>query len=144
MAYITKTEYDTAFPDNSISDNDFTIVSDIASNIVNRATVGKIDAFGLSNLSTDLQTKIKNCTSYQVNIIEENGGLNALVGNSDLNSQSLTVGKFSESYGSEGNYEGTRATLVEGIPISPAINIILHGTGLLNTACAYFRLEDFQ
>lgn len=141
MAYITKAEYDVFFPGNEITDADFTIIEDIASNIINRATIGKINAFGLTSLTTTLQDKIKKATAHQVNVLEKNGALDALIGDSELDSASITIGSYSESFSGQGNFRGSRTKMVDGIPISPVPNIILHGTGLLDTACKITNLE---
>lgn len=144
MAYIDKSFFDAVYPNSEITTNDFNLLVDVSSNIVNRATVGKINAFGLTNFTNTLQTKIQNATAHQVNMIEENGGLIALIGSSDLNSGSLTVGRYSESFGQQGNYQGTLAKIVEGVPISPLVNLVLFGTGLLDKACKYYSLEDIN
>lgn len=144
MTYIDKAFYDALFPNSTLTTAEFTMFEDIASNIVNRSTLGKINTFELTNFTTTLQDKIKQVTAYQVHIIEENGGLDNLTGSSDVNTNSVTIGKYSETSGNQQQHQGTRVNLVEGIPISPVINIILHGTGLLNTACRYYSLEDIN
>ena len=141
MVYITKVEYDAVFTTNTITTDDFAILEEVASNIVNRMTVNKVEYFGLSNFTQTLQNKIKRATIYQVNVMDENGTLETLVGNSDLNSNSISVGRYSETFGGEGNFSGSRIQQIDGIPISPMINIILFGTNLLNKADRVYSLE---
>jgi len=141
MSYITLVEYQTLFPGDDIAQSDFDVLSDISSNIVNRCTYGKIDGFGISEFTETLQTKIKESTIYQVKTLFENGGIDALYGQSDLNAGSVSIGKYSETISGQGNFKGSKMLSVDGVPISPLINIKLLHTGLLNSSIGCYSLE---
>lgn len=122
----------------------FNSINPIAEQIVNRATLRKIELFGFENFTDNLQAKIRTAIAHQVNAMIENGGLNTLTGESDLNASSVSIGRYSEQSGREGNFKGSKITQVDGVPISPMIKIQLYGTLLLLNTNRNLRLEDIN
>lgn len=143
MGYIDKAFYDTMFGAN-IDQVEFDMLNEIASQIVNRRTLNKINHFGITNFSNTLQDRIKKATAYQVRVLVDTGGMDNLSGMSDLNADSVTIGKYSESSGGQGNFDGSKIKVVDGVTISPMIDYMLHMTGLLYTGSNATRLEDLN
>lgn len=142
MAYITKAEYDAARPDNGLSTSDFNIYEQAASAILDRLTLNKIPLFGgISRFSADTQQRIKNSVIFQVDTIDAQGGIDALLGFADFQYKSVKIGKYSDT---KDNVETTMQQ-IDGVPISPMIRFFLQPTNLLNRQMnVCLDLEDFR
>lgn len=125
MAYIDKTyfnEYTTA----DIDDSEFAILAERASDIIDMLTMNKIGlAGGLTALLSPVQAAVKKATAAQVETLYAQGGVEAVNGNADTNTGSVTIGKFSMTGGSSG------LELINGIPVSPLVRSYLLYTGLM-------------
>ena len=124
MAYITKSDY-TAFTTTAISDSDFTIISERASDIIDVITFNKVADKGISFYPSSVQSKIKKATCALCESIQINGGVTALAQSVD-DLTSVSIGSF--SYGKNSS-SGTNS--VYGVTIPPLLYMYLTGTGLL-------------
>ncbi|MEG2428889.1 MAG: hypothetical protein RSA99_00745 [Oscillospiraceae bacterium] len=93
MSYITLVDYQT-FTGESVEN--FDVLSQRASDIVDQITLNKIVEVGFNTLPLFIQTAIKNATCAMVQSLDENG-LNI----DDM--QSASLGKFSYSAGTSNN-----------------------------------------
>lgn len=124
MAYIVKSDY-TAFATTTISDDDFNIISERASDIIDAITFNKIAGKGISSYPSSVQSKIKKATCALCESIQINGGVTTLAQSVD-DLTSVSIGSF--SYGKNSN-SGTNS--VYGVTIPPLLYMYLTGTGLL-------------
>lgn len=124
MAYIVKSDY-TSFTTTAISDSDFNIISERASDIIDTITFNKIADKGISSYPLSVQSKIKKATCALCESIQTNGGVTALT-QSDDNLTNVSIGSF--SYGKNSS-SGTNS--VYGVTIPPLLYMYLAGTGLL-------------
>ena len=130
MAYIDKTYYDNEFKGNEIPDSEFDRLAEIASDIV-------YDVCRVKPNEDDLVSNdFKKAVAYQVEMLYEQGGVNAIVGFSESSvlGQSESLGDYSISAGAAGN-SGSGGneilTTAGGIPISPATIAVLRRMGLM-------------
>ena len=124
MAYIVKSDY-TSFTTTAISDNDFTLISERASDIIDVITFNKIADKGISFYPLSVQNKIKKATCALCESIQTNGGVTTLAQSVD-DLTSVSIGGF--SYGKNSS-SGTNS--VYGVTIPPLLYMYLAGTGLL-------------
>lgn len=124
MAYITKSDY-TAFTTTAISDSDFTLISERASDIIDVITFNKVADKGISFYPLSVQSKIKKATCALCESIQINGGVTTLAQSND-NLINVSIGSF--SYGKAPD-NGTNS--VYGVTIPPLLYMYLAGTGLL-------------
>lgn len=124
MAYITKSDY-TAFTTTTISDSDFTLISERASDIIDVITFNKVADKGISFYPLSVQSKIKKATCALCESIQTSGGVTALAQSND-NLANVSIGSF--SYGKNSS-NGTNS--VYGVTIPPLLYMYLTGTGLL-------------
>jgi hypothetical protein len=124
MAYITKSDY-TAFTTTTISDDDFNIISERASDIIDVITFNKVADKGISFYPLSVQNKIKKATCALCESIQTNGGVTTLAQSVD-DLTSVSIGSF--SYGKNSS-SGTNS--VYGVTIPPLLYMYLTGTGLL-------------
>ena len=124
MAYIVKSDY-TAFTTTTISDDDFNIISERASDIMDVITFNKIADKGISSYPLSVQNKIKKATCALCESIQKNGGVTTLAQSTD-DLTNVSIGSF--SYGKAPD-NGTNS--VYGVTIPPLLYMYLSGTGLL-------------
>jgi len=124
MAYIVKSDY-TAFTTTTISDDDFNIISERASDIIDVITFNKVSDKGISSYPLSVQNKIKKATCALCESIQINGGVTTLAQSVD-DLTSVSIGSF--SYGKNSS-SGTNS--VYGVTIPPMLYMYLSGTGLL-------------
>ena len=124
MAYVTISDY-TAFTTTAISDSDFTLISERASDIIDVITFNKVADKGISFYPLSVQSKIKKATCALCESIQINGGVTALAQSTD-DLTSVSIGSF--SYGKNSS-SGTNS--VYGATIPPLLYMYLTGTGLL-------------
>ena len=129
MAYIDRTFYDVAFKGTEIPDADFDRLAEIASDIVYDVCILKPNAEDL------IDDTFKKAVAYQVEMLFQQGGVDAIVGFSEA---SQTAG--SESLGdysiSSGSTERECVVMSDGIPVSSMTLMILRRLGLM-TRWAY-------
>ena len=124
MAYVTISDY-TAFTTTAISDSDFTLISERASDIIDVITFSKIADKGISFYPLSVQNKIKKATCALCESIQINGGVTALAQSND-NLTNVSIGSFSY-----GKAPGNGTNSVYGVTIPPMLYMYLAGTGLL-------------
>ena len=124
MAYIVKSDY-TSFTTTAISDSDFTLISERASDIIDTITFNKVADKGISFYPSSVQSKIKKATCALCESIQINGGVTTLAQSVD-DLTSVSIGSF--SYGKNSS-SGTNS--VYGVTIPPLLYMYLTGTGLL-------------
>ena len=124
MAYVTKSDY-TAFTPTTISDNDFNIISERASDIIDTITFNKVADKGISSYPLSVQNKIKKATCALCESIQTNGGVTTLAQSVD-NLTNVSIGSFSY-----GKAPGNDTNIIFGVTIPPLLYMYLTGTGLL-------------
>ena len=124
MAYATKSDY-TAFTTTTISDSDFNIISERASDILDVITFNKIADKGISFYPLSVQTKIKKATCALCERIQISGGITSLAQSSD-NLTNVSIGSFSY-----GKAPGNDTNIIYGVTIPPLAYMYLSNTGLL-------------
>ena len=124
MAYIVKSDY-TAFTTTTISDDDFNIISERASDIIDVITFSKIADKGISFYPSSVQSKIKKATCALCESIQINGGVTTLAQSVD-DLTSVSIGSFSY-----GKAPGNDTNIIYGVTIPPLLYMYLTGTGLL-------------
>lgn len=131
MAFITRAEYDELYPGNTISEEDFPALAEIASSMVDELALFRISCCGLDKFPEAIQDKIKAAVAAQISTIYEQGGLEAVEGwGADSSFNSATIGKFAYS-GGNGTSSGGKTDTLRSIPISPLVYSYLLPTGLL-------------
>lgn len=124
MAYILKSDY-TSFTTTTISDNDFTLISERASDILDVITFNKIADKGIDFYPLSVQNKIKKATCALCESIQISGGITSLAQSSD-NLSNVSIGSF--SYGKAPDSDTKN---VYGVTIPPLVYMYLSNTGLL-------------
>jgi len=124
MAYIIKSDY-TAFTTTTISDSDFNIISERASDIIDVITFNKVADKGISFYPSSVQSKIKKATCALCESIQISGGVTALAQSND-NLTNVSIGSFSY-----GKAPGNDTNIIFGVTIPPMLYMYLTGTGLL-------------
>lgn len=124
MAYATKSDY-TAFTTTTISDSDFNIISERASDIIDVITFNKIADKGIDFYPSSVQNKIKKSTCALCESIQISGGITSLAQSSD-NLSNVSIGSF--SYGKAPDSDTKN---VYGVTIPPLVYMYLARTGLL-------------
>lgn len=124
MAYIVKSDY-TAFTTTTISDDDFNIISERASDIIDTITFNKVADKGISFYPLSVQNKIKKATCALCESIQINGGVTTLAQSND-NLTNVSIGSFSY-----GKAPGNDTKNVYGVSIPPLVYMYLARTGLL-------------
>lgn len=124
MAYITKLEYNAFIgATTTLSDGDFGYLSERASDVIDALTMYKIKAAGFNTLPLFVQEQVKKAVCAQTQILDELGGVAAVVGDTGEN---VTVGKFSYSKPTQ-----DKRKTISGLPLSPLVEGLLFPTGLL-------------
>jgi len=146
MAFITYAEYITINPTSDLEDNsEFQYLSEVASDLVDSLTNYKINLLGgVSEFSAFTQDKIKKATSSQIDTLYSQGGLDALTGHSDNTVDKVKIGSYEES--SLNNTLITNSlVMLNGMPLSPLVDIYLRPTNLLNRSLNIcFTIDDFN
>ena len=125
MAYITYEQYVTLYGASAISQEDFPIYAQRASDLIDSITQYRIPrSGGISALAAWVQELIQNAAAAQVLYFSQLGLESILTGQTG---QSFTVGKVSVSGGGLANGNMTGAQLM----VSPLAVSLLEQTGLL-------------
>ena len=123
MAYIDSTFYNSYAPSTPIPENEFTELSERASDIIDIVSNNKIVMMGgISALSDSAQTLVKNAVAAEMQTLFTQGGIDAINGNDSA--ASASIGKFSFS-------QSAPIQTVCGMPLSPLVRHYLAMTGLL-------------
>ena len=137
MAYINETFYNTKFCGRPIPAADFPRLADIASDVIDSICYIKPEG----EILTD--KRFKRAVAYQLELLYEQGGVDAITGSSELSQSggSESLGDYSVSSGGSGSAaDGSAMKVVNGIPISPLAYALLEQLGLMQRwAYAGFR-----
>ena len=130
MAYVDKTYYDDTYVGVSISDTDtFNQLNARAEDVINYYTNNDlIDQDSFDDLNTYQQTGVKKAICSQIEFIYNLGGYNATNNADDIN-QGFSLSKFEVEASEDTNK--SKYQYVNGMPISPSVNMYLKNTGLL-------------
>ena len=129
MPYITKTYYDNEFHGKTIPENDFAKLEDIASDVIYEVCRVKPDEDDV------LDAAFKKAVAYEVEFLQEQGGVDAILGFSDvqLGAGSEHLGDYSvSSGGSSSGSSGSSIIVVDGIPVSSMSIMLLRRMGLMS------------
>lgn len=129
MPYITKTYYDAEFRGKSIPANEFSRLEDIASEVIYEICRVKPDEDDI------LDAAFKKAVAYEVEFLQEQGGVDAILGFSDmqLSAGSEHLGDYSVSGGSNSaSSSGSSIIVVDGIPVSSLSIMLLRRMGLMS------------
>ena len=126
MAYIDLTYYRDTFKGNTIPENEFTRISEIASDTVSAICYIK------PKFNILLNNQFKNDVFYEAELIYEQGGVDAILGMSDASQAGgeERLANYSISGGSAKN--GSSLKMYNGIPISPMAEMLLRNLGLMS------------
>ena len=122
---IDKTYY-ASFGGDAIPDTEFKRLVDVASDII-------YDVCRVKPSDTDQANDCsKKAVAYQVEYLREQGGIEAIVGRSELSmaGASESLGDYSISYGS--GSAGSNPATLQGIPVSPLALAQLRRMGLMS------------
>ena len=129
MTYITKTYYDDEFHGKSIPANEFNRLEDIASEVIYEICRVKPDEDDV------LDAAFKKAVAYEVEFLQEQGGVDAILGFSDmqLSAGSEHLGDYSVSGGgNSASSSGSSIIVVDGIPVSSLSIMLLRRMGLMS------------
>nr|DAV20519.1 MAG TPA: Head Tail Connector Protein [Caudoviricetes sp.] len=139
MAYITYDEYISIYGICPITEEQFPVYANIASDLIDSATQFRIEEWGgISALSPSLQKLVKKACAAQVQYFCELGIDTVMTGQTG---QGFTVGKVSVNGGAIANSAMTAGQLM----ISPMVRILLEQTPLMErrVAVCYDRYRVF-
>lgn len=133
MPYITKSYYDDEFHGKSVPADQFNRLEDIASEVVYGVCRVKPDEDDTKN------DTFKKAVAYEVEFLQEQGGVDAVLGFSDaqLSAGGEHLGDYSVSAGGNSSgASGSSVVIVDGIPVSSMSIMLLRRMGLMSR-CAY-------
>lgn len=119
-------DYYINFTHSKISKSTFDELVEIASRIIDTKTMNR--AKNIDSFTTEVQERIKKATAFQVQKLVKDGGTNA-VDKTNLVSESMGSYSYSKASKSEQKVE-----TINGIEVSPMVDMYLAPTGLLNRA----------
>ena len=131
MAYIDYAYYTGLFGSTDIAQADFGRLAQIASDVIDNVAVIE---FVFDELSEDEQALVKKATAYEVETLDSQGGVSAIVGQSSQSINSEQLGDYSISGGSMAQNAANVGIVpfMQGIPISPLAIGLLRKAGLMN------------
>lgn len=146
MAYLTYAQYKAINPTSSLADDsEFTFLAERASDIVNDLAKNRINFFGFDNFSTGTQTAIQKAAAAQIDLLDAEGGSDAVNGNNSAALSGVSIGRYSEQRGTGMNAKaGGTYQMVDGVPIAPMIRMYLRPTNLLYKGIGCFEIDFFN
>lgn len=125
MAYITRAFYDDIFGSSDLSESDFNILADVSSDLI--ASLCWPSPRGC----TLQKTQFKKAVAYQVRFLYEQGGISAVLGQSDaaISGGSESLGDYSVSAGDSSS--GGQTAMLNGIPVCGYTLFLLEQLGLM-------------
>ena len=129
MSYITKAYYDNEFQGKPVPENEFNRLEDTASEVI----------YGVCRVKPDeddvLDATFKKAVAYEVEFLQEQGGIDAVLGFSDaqMGAGSEHLGDYSVSSGDiSSRTAGSSIVIVDGIPVSSMSILLLRRMGLMS------------
>lgn len=133
MVYITKEKYKTIFGSCDIPDTEFTRLASIASDIIDSIATVEIDS------DADYMYKVQKATAYEVEMLYEQGGIDAVTG---MASGSAISSEHLGGYSVSVNASAASKTATKGgIPISQLTLSLLKNAGLTSRWAYYERYQ---
>ena len=133
MAYITKEQYKTILGSCDIPDTEFTRLASIASDLIDSIVTVEIDT------AADYMDKVQKATAYEVEMLYEQGGIDAVTG---MASGSAISSEHLGSYSVSVNASVASKTATKGgIPISELTISLLKKAGLIVRWAYYERYK---
>lgn len=131
MAYIDYEYYTDTFGGTAIEETGFGRLAEIASDVIDGVAV---ISFKFDDLTEEQQALVKKAVAYEIETLDSQGGVDAIVGMSAQSINSEQLGDYHVTGGS------TAATSVntgnipykDGIPISPLAIMMLRKAGLMS------------
>lgn len=125
MAFIDATYYENEFKGSPIPASKFDRLAELASDVID----------GLITVEMPLEDKqasanVKKATAYQLEFMFEHGGIDTVLGVSDLDVTSESLGAYSVSSG--GSSSAKIARTAGGVPVSPMAVQFLRKDGLMS------------
>lgn len=133
MAFVDLTYYTSTYKGTTISDSDvFDKINNRAEDVIIAYTNNLLlDQDTFDDLNTFQQTRVKKAICSEIEFIYNIGGYNAFNNADDINAGfSLSKFKIDSTRNSENNLKN-KYQYVEGVTISPSVNMYLRNTGLL-------------
>lgn len=120
MAFIDAAYYKDEFKGNAIPESKFDRLAELASDVID----GLITV-DMTDEEKKASVNVKKATAYQLEFMFEHGGVDAILGYSDVDVQSESLGDYSVSTG------GSIVKTSDGIPVSPLALQFLRKDGLM-------------
>jgi len=123
MAFIDAAYYANEFKGNAIPDSKFDRLAELASDVIDGLITVE-----MTDEEKQASVNVKKATAYQLEFMYEHGGIDTILGYSDVNITSESLGDYSVSTG------GTSASIAktkDGIPVSPLALQYLRKDGLM-------------
>ena len=124
MAFIDAAYYKDEFKGNAIPESKFDRLAELASDVID----GLITV-DMTDEEKKASVNVKKATAYQLEFMNEHGGIDTILGYSDVDVTSESLGDYSVSTGS-----GSGSSIVktsDGIPVSPLALMYLRKDGLM-------------
>lgn len=124
MAFIDAAYYKDEFKGNAIPETKFDRLAELASDVID----GLITV-DMTDEEKKASVNVKKATAYQLEFMHEHGGIDTILGYSDVNITSESLGDYSVSTG--GSASASIVKTSDGIPVSPLALQFLRKDGLM-------------
>lgn len=131
MAYIDYVYYTDTFGGTKIKETEFKRLAEMASDIIDGVAIRE---FVFDDLPDEAQALVKKAVAYEVETLDSQGGVDAIVGLSAQSINSEALGDYHVSGGSTAQNAVNVGQIpsMDGIPISPLVVTLLRKAGLMN------------
>ena len=124
MAFIDAAYYKDEFKGNAIPESKFDRLAELASDVID----GLITV-DMTEEEKKASVNVKKATAYQLEFMFEHGGIDTILGYSDMDITSESLGDYSVSTGGSGTTKVPKTR--DGIPVSPLALQYLRKDGLM-------------
>lgn len=124
MAFIDADYYANEFKGNSVPESKFARLAELASDVIDGLITVE-----MTDEEKQASVNVKKATAYQLEFMYEHGGIDVILGYSDFDVASESLGDYSYSTGGSSAANITRTS--EGIPVSPLALQYLRKDGLM-------------
>lgn len=124
MAFIDAAYYKDEFKGNAIPESKFERLAELASDVID----GLITV-DMTDEEKQASVNVKKATAYQLEFMYEHGGVDTILGYSDVDIASESLGDYSVSIGGSGSASTPKTR--DGIPVSPLALQFLRKDGLM-------------
>ena len=123
MAFIDAAYYEDEFKGNSIPESKFDRLAELASDVIDGLITVE-----MTDEEKQASVNVKKATAYQLEFMYEHGGVDSILGYSDVNITSESLGDYSVT---TGGASASIAKTRDGIPVSPMALQYLRKDGLM-------------